>query len=582
MDSLEDIIHLSIFSGAASGKPFAELAVFFFVSVALTAARRIIGSLLRTDASCTDAVRGFADALRGFSDALRDLAGVGQTCVWSIKHVQRSSDVFGYRSCGGAGGVHNAVLQKAVMVYAGDQSRELFGSMPRGSISLAETTGDMAIVRAGPGRRESDCVHTRIILSPPPNRWTLIRTGSWKGARYEISLNRACKVEDYSDGKVRETTDDLQVMGRCARDPAGLVEGFVRDAYDHYRRELQEEVETKHRFLFAVRAGVWAGGAIARGDPDDGEGSRHKGVMFSKHVLAEGRGLDTVYHPLTGAVRRLLDDFQAKSGKFAVEGHPYKVGFLLHGPPGCGKTSMVKAIAAHTGRHIVTVSLDKICSNGALEEVMTSERYCTSDSDGPVRVPISKVVFVLEDVDAASGAVRRRAGLEAPSPGHNSTSAGDDRCCAGHISTSAVHPVFSAGETREIVEDRDGTQVLIRRSRRPKDDELTLSGLLNVLDGIQDSPGRIVVMTTNHKDHLDPALIRPGRVTMELRMAGIAPDHAEAMVLKYFPDATPRDVHVLRAIAREGLLTPAALETLCGSNESFADVVTALSSIACG
>ncbi|KAF0691357.1 hypothetical protein As57867_017338, partial [Aphanomyces stellatus] len=43
-------------------------------------------------------------------------------------------------------------------------------------------------------------------------------------------------------------------------------------------------------------------------------------------------------------------------------------------------------------------------------------------------------------------------------------------------------------------------------------DKLNLSGLLNVLDGVVDSPGRILIMTTNHPEKLDPALIRPGRV----------------------------------------------------------------------
>ena len=39
-----------------------------------------------------------------------------------------------------------------------------------------------------------------------------------------------------------------------------------------------------------------------------------------------------------------------------------------------------------------------------------------------------------------------------------------------------------------------------------------LQGLLNVLDGVVDTPGRIVIMTTNHPEALDPALIRPGRI----------------------------------------------------------------------
>ncbi|KAJ5474112.1 hypothetical protein N7475_003678 [Penicillium sp. IBT 31633x] len=42
--------------------------------------------------------------------------------------------------------------------------------------------------------------------------------------------------------------------------------------------------------------------------------------------------------------------------------------------------------------------------------------------------------------------------------------------------------------------------------------EVTLSGLLNVLDGVSSQEGRVLVMTTNHIEHLDKALIRPGRI----------------------------------------------------------------------
>ena len=49
-----------------------------------------------------------------------------------------------------------------------------------------------------------------------------------------------------------------------------------------------------------------------------------------------------------------------------------------------------------------------------------------------------------------------------------------------------------------------------------KKDKLNLAGLLNVLDGVVDTPERIVVMTTNHPEILDPALIRPGRIDQRL------------------------------------------------------------------
>jgi SpoVK/Ycf46/Vps4 family AAA+-type ATPase len=39
-------------------------------------------------------------------------------------------------------------------------------------------------------------------------------------------------------------------------------------------------------------------------------------------------------------------------------------------------------------------------------------------------------------------------------------------------------------------------------------DALNLSGLLNCLDGVVDSPGRLVILTSNHPEVLDPALVR--------------------------------------------------------------------------
>ncbi|EFJ51652.1 hypothetical protein VOLCADRAFT_116304 [Volvox carteri f. nagariensis] len=48
------------------------------------------------------------------------------------------------------------------------------------------------------------------------------------------------------------------------------------------------------------------------------------------------------------------------------------------------------------------------------------------------------------------------------------------------------------------------------------DDDLNLAGLLNVLDGVVDTPNRIVIMTTNHPEKLDPALIRPGRINKKV------------------------------------------------------------------
>merc|ERR1719324_2036056 len=67
-----------------------------------------------------------------------------------------------------------------------------------------------------------------------------------------------------------------------------------------------------------------------------------------------------------------------------------------------------------------------------------------------------------------------------------------------------------------------------------KKDKLNLSGLLNVLDGVVDTPERILIMTTNHPEQLDPALIRPGRIDKKLLLGYMTPIHVCSMVNHYF------------------------------------------------
>ncbi|KAM0426419.1 hypothetical protein ACHAPT_008466 [Fusarium lateritium] len=65
----------------------------------------------------------------------------------------------------------------------------------------------------------------------------------------------------------------------------------------------------------------------------------------------------------------------------------------------------------------------------------------------------------------------------------------------------------------------------------------TLSGLLNVLDGVGSQEGRIVIMTTNRPDQLDSALVRPGRVDMKVLLGNISKKSAEEMFIRMFsPD----------------------------------------------
>lgn len=243
---------------------------------------------------------------------------------------------------------------------------------------------------------------------------------------------------------------------------------------------------------------------------------------FKRYVLSDDNTFDTLHIPNKDGILNLINNFSNREGKFAIPGYPYKLGFLLHGPPGTGKSSFIKALSHHTGRHIVLISLEKVSTNQDLLSLVHDRVYHVGYDTKSMG--FQDAIFVFEDIDAACDIVKKR-------------------------------------------EDNDNTsEKTILPSNAINCDQLNLSGILNMLDGILDSPGRIVIMTTNHPDFLDPALIRPGRVNVQLNLSYIRPTEAEAMMRQYFPSVTEfRDKDFSVFEYRD--ISPATLEAMCAQYE---------------
>lgn len=150
---------------------------------------------------------------------------------------------------------------------------------------------------------------------------------------------------------------------------------------------------------------------------------------------------------------------------YSNRGIPYRRGYILHGPPGTGKTSLCFAVAGLFGLKIYMVSLNS--------RTLTEESLATLFQTLPRRC-----IVLLEDIDTA-GITQKR--TEEKDPKGELTDQGKGTSSSNNIQG------------------------------------ISLSGLLNVIDGVASSEGRILVMTTNHIDKLDKALRRPGRVDMSIR-----------------------------------------------------------------
>jgi len=167
-----------------------------------------------------------------------------------------------------------------------------------------------------------------------------------------------------------------------------------------------------------------------------------------------------------------------------VIGIPFRRGYLLHGVPGSGKTSLIHSLSGELGLDIYVVSLS---SKGMSDNTLT-----TLMGGVPTRC-----ILLLEDLDAAfTRSVTRD-------------------------STSTGTPTASTAKDKDTAENDGST--------------LSLSGLLNALDGVAAAEGRLLFATTNHIERLDPALSRPGRMDVWVNFTHATKFQAEGIFKCFFP-----------------------------------------------
>ncbi|KAH6906438.1 hypothetical protein BKA70DRAFT_1287568 [Coprinopsis sp. MPI-PUGE-AT-0042] len=219
-------------------------------------------------------------------------------------------------------------------------------------------------------------------------------------------------------------------------------------------------------------------------------------------------------------------DFLRSEKWYADRGIPFRRGYLLYGVPGSGKSSLIHALAGYLQLDIYVVSLSASwISDSTLTSLMG-------------RVP-ARCVVLLEDLDAAftrSTSREDEEGDSSNSNNHNGSGSGGHGNSNGNGGIEGPHQDSSGGFSSFY-----GSQ---RRRNRGRGGEylsdvntLSLSGLLNALDGVAASEGRLLFATTNHLDKLDEALRRPGRMDVWIEFKHASKWQAEALFRNFFPAA---------------------------------------------
>jgi chaperone BCS1 len=224
----------------------------------------------------------------------------------------------------------------------------------------------------------------------------------------------------------------------------------------------------------------------------------HKGGwMLADHKFP--RSFDSIYLPADQKQRIINDliNFTHSRPDYQRRSSPYRRGYLLQGPPGTGKTSIAFAMASLIKQPIYMINLNTAGGDNGL---LAAFNFAEPGS-----------VIVIEDADTAN-----------------------------------------------ITHNRNEPEVKL--SLKP-DEEVSLGGLLNVIDGLASRENRVLILTSNHPDKLDPALLRPGRIDLTETIGLLAAPEAQAMIAGLLGE-TMVDSDYCREILNQLPMSPADLQGL--------------------
>ena len=220
-------------------------------------------------------------------------------------------------------------------------------------------------------------------------------------------------------------------------------------------------------------------------------------LCFEQRAFHTNKTFASLHGGAVQKVERRMRLFHRNRDWYDERGVPYQLGMLFSGRPGCGKSSVIKAMARALGRHIVSVDMSAVLTTAQLHSLFYDETLSDSSSRN-WRVPQHKRLYVIEEVDKSGGV------LLADAPAHK------------------VH-----------------------------DAQLSLRDVLDVLDGGMESPGRVVIMTANEPEKLHETVRRAGRLDFAVDF-GVVDDDMLTCIHRRILDSEP-SVHLPGA----GILTPA-------------------------
>lgn len=307
-----------------------------------------------------------------------------------------------------------------------------------------------------------------------------------------------------------------------------VIKDFVKSIKTEYSKHLEEKRRGK-LFIYTLN-----NTEVHNDDTEDTVGgwkeTPHETMKSFHNLFFEGKR----------EVMEKIDFFINNKDWYKHNGIPYTLGIALYGPPGTGKTSFIKALSSYLNRHIISMTLSRIKTTKQLHDFYFETQY--NNANDKNKLGFDKKIIVFEDIDCVGDIILKRKPAVYSKPDFSDIDSGEDQQdIEDYVNTTAnTNP-----EDKIRNEITKATKYVMKKlntngsgnalfNNNSQQDSIKLDDLLNLWDGIRENTGRIMIITTNHYDKLDPALIRPGRIDIALNMDNTSRETIAEMYLHYY------------------------------------------------
>ena len=293
---------------------------------------------------------------------------------------------------------------------------------------------------------------------------------------------------DDKDSKSKTKTDKITINVYSYIYSVSYIKKYIDNITEKYLASIKENRSNKRFIYFLEKAKI-----------TNDESSVD---CWREDIFESTRSFDNIFFDGKVELLSKINYFIDNREWYFKKGIPYSLGIGLYGPPGTGKTSFIKALANYTGRHIIIISLKIIKTKRQLEQFFFENTY--NDKNERQSISFEKKIIVFEDIDCIGDIILDRNSKNSKNSNNNSNLIKDK-----NISTNA-----DSVKIGDVIQSICGLSEngAVKISGIPEEELITLDDILNLWDGIRETPGRILIISSNHYNKLDPALIRPGRI----------------------------------------------------------------------